>query len=40
MSSYVDADELASINGMEKEAELQQPPVEIKKEEPEDEWGF
>ena len=42
--SYVDADELVSINGMEKEAELQQPeppkPVEVKKEELEDEWGF
>ena len=42
---YVDADELASINGMDKEANLQNPEppkpvVEIKKEEPEDEWGF
>lgn len=32
-------DEIASINGMDKEQELQQV-VEIKKEEPEDEWGF
>ena len=31
--------ELASINGMDKEPELQQK-VEPKKEEPEDEWGF
>ena len=38
--SYVDADELATVNGMEKEAQLQEPPVEVKKEEPQDEWGF
>jgi DNA polymerase elongation subunit (family B) len=31
--------ELASVNGMDKEPELQQK-VETKKEEPEDEWGF
>lgn len=42
---YVDADELASINGMNKEAELQNPEppkpvVEIKMEEPKDDWGF
>ncbi|TXG84768.1 MAG: hypothetical protein E6R13_02735 [Spirochaetes bacterium] len=42
---YVDTDELASVNGMDKEAELQQPEppkpvVEVKKEEPEDDWGF
>jgi DNA polymerase elongation subunit (family B) len=42
---YVDADELASVNGMDEEAELQQPEppkpvVEFKKEEPEDDWGF
>jgi len=43
--AYVDADELAIVNGMDKEAELQKPEppkpvVEIKKEEPKDEWGF
>jgi len=44
---YVDADELAIVNGMDKEPEQQQqqeeksePVLEVKKEEPEDEWGF
>lgn len=35
----VEADEIAIINGVDKEVELQEV-VEVKKEEPEDEWGF
>ena len=45
VQSYVNSDELGSVNGIDKEAELQQteqpkPLVEVKEEEPHDDWGF